>query len=219
MSLKNATTIDAYEKTSLYFLANEVKYEDESPNDAGQEKATMEHYIDRYFVGADKDAEFFEIGAGGGQASWYMRKCGLRVTPSDAASAMVEQMKIRRQLCAIKFNATKDKYPTGKKYRGIFCWRVFPHFTPEDSEAALRNAYDALEPGGVMILNVMNRTKHGGAESEWTDFGEPFRLGRKLFFYYYTEEQLRDIIYAVGFRSVECHEEHDGAWLVFVLRK
>ena len=83
---------------------------------------------------------------------------------------------------------------------------------------ALWKIYDALEHGGVAIFSVINR-KARHIDSEIVDFPGIFRVYAKRYFRYYQEEQLREIIKKVPFASVECFEELEAEWLVFVLRK
>ena len=218
MSVLNDIAKRAYELPGVAtsYLANKILLESCNPIRAKREADLAEGYIDKYFTGFGSEAQFLEIGSGGGDEARYMMKRGLNVTPSDVSTRFIGEME-SRGLKPILLDAINDKYPS-QRYSGIFCWRVFVHFTPEDVEMALGKIYDALEHGGVAIFSVINR-KARHVDSEIVDFPGIFRVYAKRYFRYYQEEQLREIIKKVPFASVECFEELEAEWLVFVLRK
>ena len=66
------------------------------------------------------------------------------MTASDVATDFLATLEAR-DLHPVKFNVLTDEFPG--QYHGIFCWRVFVHFTPDDVLATLKKTYAALEPG------------------------------------------------------------------------
>ena len=86
-----------------------------------------------------KNAKILEIGAADGKASKYLERLGYDVTASDVAHDFRTAL-LKENLKTIKLNVLKDNIDS--KYDGVLCWRVFVHFTKEDSLNANVTIYD-----------------------------------------------------------------------------
>ena len=218
MSEQNAKTLDVYEHTAKQYLANSIEHDNLDPAKAKRKRAKLDEFIQHSFAPLPKAARIFEIGSADGENAKYLESLGYEVTASDVATDFLATLD-ERGLNYIKFNVLKDKFP--KQYHGIFCWRVFVHFTSDDVLATLRKTYAALKPGGRFIFNVINREVKD-VDQEWVDFPGEYHMGVERYYSYFREQDVRDLIAQTDYRIVDFHLEGGDAgnkWLVFVLEK
>ena len=88
MSVLNDIAKRAYELPGVVtnYLANKILLESRNPIRAEREADIAEGYIDKYFTGFGSEAQFLEIGSGGGDEARYMMKRGLNVEAVHFAS-------------------------------------------------------------------------------------------------------------------------------------
>ena len=118
-----------------------------------------------------------------GDNAKYLESLGYDVTASDVATDFLATLEAR-DLHPVKFNVLTDEFPG--QYHGIFCWRVFVHFTPDDVLVALKKTYAALEPGGRFVFNMINREVKD-VDREWVDFPGVYEMGVDRYFNYFRE--------------------------------
>ena len=218
MSEQNTKTLDVYEQAAKTYMENNVKHDALDPAKAKLKRARLDEFIKTSFAPLPKNARIFEIGSADGDNAKYIESLGYDVTASDVATDFLATLK-DRGLDPVKFNVLTDDFPG--TYHGIFCWRVFVHFTSEDVLTALRKTYAALEPGGRFIFNAINREVKE-ADEEWFDFPGVYEMGVERYFHYFREQELRDLIAQTDYRIVDQHLDgisQDNKWLVFVLEK
>ena len=218
MSKQNARTLEVYEQTAKQYLANSIEHDNLDPAKAQRKRAKLNDFIERSFATLPKGAKVLEIGSADGENAKYLAGLGFDVTASDMATDFLDELK-RQKLKFIKFDAIRDAFPD--RYHGIFCWRVMVHFTDSDVQILLDKAYDALEPGGRIVFNVINRDIKD-VDDEWVDFPGEYHMGVLRYYHYFREEDLRKIIAKTDFRIVDAHLEGGDAgnkWIVFVLEK
>ena len=80
-----------------------------------------------------------------------MESLGFEVTASDTADDFIEATK-KQGVDTIKFDALEDDFP--EKYSGIFCWRVFVHFTKEDALKIIKKALQQDKYCDIILLNM-----------------------------------------------------------------
>ena len=218
LSKENDETVKVYGRTAGRYLENEETHQQKNPERAEQKRAELNAFIGRSFAPLPPGALIFEIGSGNGKDAVAIRALGYRVTASDTAPDFLAAIEKEgfEPLC---FNAIKDEFP--QAYHGIFCWRVFVHFTPEDARVVLKKSYAALVPGGRFVFNAMNRMTRE-VDNEWVDFPGDYHMGEDRHYSYHRDEDLRAMIAEAGFRIVDFHLEGGDAnnkWLVYVLEK
>ena len=218
MSKQNDKTLEAYEKTAKQYLENSITHDELDLEKAKRKRAKLNDFIKRSFETLPVGARVFEIGSADGENAKYLESLGYDVTASDIATDFRKALK-KRGLKVVQFNALEDAF--SQSYHGIFCWRVFVHFTPEDALAVLRKTYEALELGGRFIFNVMNRETRS-VDSEWVDFLGEYHMGVDRFYNYFRESEIRSLIAQTKYRIIDFHMEggdNGNKWLVFVLEK
>ena len=185
---------------------------------AKRKREKLEKLIATNFSPLPKHAKVFEIGSGDGSNAKFIQDLGFEVTASDTAQAFIEAIQ-HQGLKTIHFNALEDDFP--EKYFGIFCWRVFVHFTKDDALKIMEKVYDALEDNGIFIFNAINR-EIKSIDNEWVDFEGEYHMGAERYYNYFTKEDLDTIIQKTKFKIEDFHKDggsNNNKWLLYVLRK
>ncbi|MBR4672650.1 MAG: class I SAM-dependent methyltransferase, partial [Bacilli bacterium] len=141
MSIQNKKTLEAYQKAAKNYLESSKIVAKEYKESAKEYKKKVNLFIKETFKELPKGSKILEVGSADGENAKYIEKLGYNVTASDVADDFLKAIK-DNGLEPIKFNLLTDKFKD--KYNAIFCWRVFVHFTKEDSLKALKRSYDAL---------------------------------------------------------------------------
>lgn len=218
MSIENKKTLEVYDKNAQMYMDHTQDSINEDPEKAARKKAALEEYIKRCYSSLDEGAKILEIGAADGENSKYLESLGYKVTASDVADAFIEACK-KQGLKTIKFNALEDEFP--EKYNGVFCWRVFVHFTKDDVLETLKRVYENLEDNGIFVFNVMNG-EHKETLGEWVDFEGVYHMGAERYYNYFIKEELDEMIKDINYEIVNFHTEggsNKDKWLVYVLKK
>ena len=217
MSEENKKTLAAYNQVAQKYLENTIAHDAMRPEHAREKQAQLGEKIRKAFVSLPAGSKVLEIGAADGENSKFLESLGYNVTASDVAPAFLKAIEAAG-LKAAKFNVLTDEFPD--TFAGVLCWRVFVHFTSEDIALALQRVYDALEPGGRFMFNVIDRETHD-VDSQWVDFNDEYKLGAERFYAYYREDDMRKIVEATDFKVADFWKEKGGHndWLVYVLEK
>lgn len=218
MSKENKKTIEVYQETAHLYLATSAEHDRLDPDKAKRKRNKLESLIKENLSILPKHAKVFEIGSGEGFNAKFIKDLGFQVTASDTSNAFIEATK-KQGINTIRFNALEDDFP--EKYSGIFCWRVFVHFTRDDVLKTIQKAYDNLEENGVFIFNAINRDVKD-VDEEWVDFAGEYHLGVERYYHYFRKQDLDDIISQTNFKIQNFHTEggdNNNKWLVYVLKK
>ena len=218
MSIENKKTLEIYNQKALEYIESGLILEKLNPEKTRRKKDKLENLIKNSFSSLPVGAKVFEIGSSDGKQAKYMSDLGFNVTASSTAESFIIESK---KLCpnTIKFDAIEDQFP--EKYNGILCWRVFVHFTIEDSEIVIKKVYNSLEENGIFIFNAMNR-EDKGKDNEWVDFEGAYHIGADRYYNYYNKKDLDDIILKNGFKIINFYKEggeNNNEWFVYVLKK
>ena len=190
MSVQNDKTLEAYQKAAKNYLNSSKIVASAYKKNADKAKKELQRFIKDTFKDTPVGSKVLEVGSADGENAKYIQKLGYAVTASDIADDFLKAIR-DNGLTPIRFNLLKDEFED--KYNAIFCWRVFVHFTKEDSINALNRSYDALENNGLLILSVINRDCKK-VDNEWVDFPDEYHLGVDRYFNNYSKEQFYEII-------------------------
>lgn len=218
MSIENKKTLEIYDEKAGMYLKTGIIHDNANPEKAKNKKEKLEKFIKETMEVIPKGKNVLEIGAANGNNSKYIESLGYNVTATDIAKAFLDELK-KNNLKTVKFNVLEDKFP--ENYDAVFCWRVFVHFTKEDLFCALKRVYDALNPGGIFIFNVMNRATHQ-VDEEWVDFDNEYHIGALRYYRYFDEQELNEEIAKLGYKIHHFHKEggdNKDKWLVYALMK
>ena len=131
--------------------------------DEGFEKVqqTVKSILKKYRMQSALDAA-----CGSGSFSIALKQLGVDVVGTDISQAMLDKAVINAQ----QFNLNMDwlqvpmqqiKNTIRQKFDAIFCLgNSLPHLlTPADLESSLNGFYSVLNPGGVLMIQILNYTK------------------------------------------------------------
>ena len=215
MSNENKKTVKAYQKKAKQYLFNNSIID---PIDIKKETNKTHYFIRNSLKYLPCGSKILEIGAGNGDNSLYIKKLGYNITSSDIADDFLKEIE-KRGLSPIKFNLLEDSFK--EKYDGIFCWKVFVHFTDEDMLYSLNKIYNSLNKDGILIFSLINRNCKEN-DSEWIDFPDEYSMGVDRYFRYYSKKDMDKIINKTNFKVLEFHRFIGLAnikWFIYVLRK
>ncbi len=218
MSKENKRIVEIYEDKAQAYLDNSLEHDRLDMEKAKRKQEKLHSFIKDGFSGLLDDAKIFEIGSADGVNAKFIESLGYDVVASDVATSFIEKTK-STGVKTIKFDVLEDDFD--KKYNGVFCWRVFVHFTKDDAKEVIKKVYDALEDGGVFIFNAMNRETHE-VDDEWVDFSGEYHMGVERYYSYYREEFLNEVLADVGFKTLSFFKEggdNKNKWLVYVVEK
>lgn len=218
MSKENKKTLEVYDMTASRYLENTIKGNNSNPEKARKKEEELKEFIRDAFSSIPKGSKVFEIGSADGENAKYLKELGFDVTPSDIADAFIKAIK-ENGLNPIKFNAIKNKFL--EKYAGIFCWRVFVHFTKEDAMKVIKNTYDGLEKDGIFVFNAMNREVHD-VDEEWLDLPGDKSMGEKRYYHYFKKEELDKMAIDTGYEIFDYQTEggkDNNKWHIYTLKK
>lgn len=218
MSNENKKTLEVYQKTAHLYLENSAEHDRIDPAKAKKKSEKLQELIKTSFSSLPQNSKIFEIGSGEGKNAKYIQSLGFDITASDTADSFIEATR-KRDVKTIKFDALEDDFP--EKYSGVFCWRVFVHFTKEDALKIIQKVYDNLEDNGIFIFNAINR-ETTAIDNEWVDFEGEYHMGVERYYNYFRQEELDDIISKTNFEIKTFRKEggeNGNKWLVYVLKK
>lgn len=218
MSSENKKTVEVYKQTAHLYLANSAEHDRLDPDRANKKREELEKLIKESFAKLPEHSKVFEIGSGDGSNAKFIKSLGFEVTASDTAEDFIKATR-KQGVHTIKFDALEDDFQ--EKYAGMFCWRVFVHFTKEDALKIIQKVYNNLEDGGVFIFNAINReTKEN--DNEWVDFEGEYHMGVERYYNYFLQEELDDIINQTKFKIETFYKnggDNNNKWLIYVLKK
>jgi len=139
-----------------------------------------------------------DVGCGGGLAAEALARAGLDVTGIDAAAEVIEAARTHAAGLALPLAyraiTAEALLAEGESFGAITALEVIEHVA--DPAAFLATLVDLLEPGGVLCLSTLNRTRRSylmakfGAEyvlrmlpvgtHDWSKFITPAELGGML---------------------------------------
>ena len=218
MSIENRKTLEAYQKTAKKYLENSIEHNQLDIEKAKKKKEKLESFLEKSFRSLPKGSKILEIGSADGENAKYLKELGYDVIASDVADDFLKAIS-EAGFDPLKFNVLEDEFK--EKYFGIFCWRVFVHFTKEDALKVIKKVYDALEENGIFVFNAINRETRK-TDEEWVDFPGEYHMGIDRFYHYHTAEDLEDAIAETDFDIIDFHKEggdQHNKWLVYVLKK
>ena len=219
MSKENEKTLKVYDKFAKIYLKQSINHSKNDQEKAKKKFEWLKAFCKQGFETLPPKAKVLEIGAADGENSKMLESLGFNVTASDVADDFLTAIK-KQNLKTIKFNLLTDEF--SQKYDGIFCWRVFVHFTKSDLELALSKIYEALNPNGRLICNVINIESKENINKGWFDFPGEYHMGAERFFQHYDESELIKMIKKAGFEIISLEKtggKENNKWFCLVLEK
>jgi 2-polyprenyl-3-methyl-5-hydroxy-6-metoxy-1,4-benzoquinol methylase len=152
-----------------------------------------------------------DVGCGGGRDVEFLMKKGFSVLGIDVSKKMISLAK--KHAPETKFRvADITKFPTRKKFDGIWCCRVFNHISLKDQNKFLRKLKSLLRPGGILYLtSVVSDQKF---DYEKFDSGNGNLLKKRL-----TGQSFKKLITGQGFTILKFKPWQDKKGMEIFARK
>lgn len=151
-----------------------------------------------------------EIGSGAGLDAEALKEAGFEVIASDFVPSFLEILK-NKGLQVIKLDGKNDSIPEEiTPLEGVYVNAVFVHFSPEEFKRLLEKINNALKDNGYLYFSVM----HGqGTEIA----GRAKGIERE--FFYYKENDLRELLEKTGFTIDVLEYPIDEKWIHVICHK
>ncbi len=196
----NEQTLRAYQNKTQEYVTGTPAIDD-----------TIRKWLDASLALIPESGTILEVGSGFGRDAEYIRGKGYAIECSDAVPKFIEILE-SKGFSARLINLLSDDI--GGEYDMVVADAVLLHFTPEETKQVIDKIYHALKAGGVFAL----RMKQGDG-AVWTDA----KLGEPRYFYYWQEDELRQVLEGSGFTwqgMTTSHTEHNNAdWMHIIVRK
>jgi len=172
----------------------------------------------------NKDKNILDIGCGTGRHSLELAKRGYKVTGIDLSESMIEQAKRKREEAGLDVtfkikNALNLDYHKDFDLSIILCEGAFSLMEDDEKDyRILKNAYNALNNNGKLILTVLNVFKQIAEDNKNLDlktFREEFELemaddnGKEKTIQakqrYYTPSEIKWRLKNIGFKQIDIY--------------
>lgn len=148
----------------------------------------------------------FEIGSGGGDEASLLIKAGYDVIASDFIEGFVRILETRG-LVARTLDAKKDAIAS--HVDAVYANAVFVHFSPDELLAFLKRTRPLLSNERLIYFTVIKGEGHK-RESRSRGFERDF--------YYYSTEQLREILRHADYTIESLEEVDDAKWIQVIAK-
>jgi len=136
-----------------------------------------------------------DVGCGGGQDSKFLTDNGCSVFGIDISKEMIKLAKKYAPDATFRI-ADVIKLPTGTKYDGIWCCRVFQHISIDEQDKFLNKLNALLKKNGILYITSV--VSDGKENYETFDSGSDGLLKKRL-----TEKSFKELLVAHNFRVLK----------------
>jgi 2-polyprenyl-3-methyl-5-hydroxy-6-metoxy-1,4-benzoquinol methylase len=151
-----------------------------------------------------KGVRVLDVGCGGGYFLSFLKSAGFsRLRGVDSDQAAVEACRSNVEVPAERGEAIRYLRTHEKSFDLIVCNHVMEHFARADSIELAGALYDALAPGGNLIVTVPN------AMSPWMGY---YLFDDLTHDHLYTPNSLAGSLASVGFANISVHPEAPVAY-------
>ena len=122
----------------------------------------------------------------------------------DVARRYIEEGGVSDRVDTIGIDMFREPWPRG--YDGIFFSNIFHDWDVETNQLLARRAYEALEPGGRILIHEMLLAEDGSGPVTTASFSMLMLLGTHGRQYRFSE--LREILTSAGFAAVDSRQTY-----------
>lgn len=166
-------------------------------------------WMDEFAALLKDGATIFEIGSAGGRDARYFASKGFDVVCTDVIPVALQKLAREGfEVADFDFRDEPRREWIGA-FDGIFANAVLLHAAPDIFENVLKSLMRVLKKGGVVGFSL--KMGEGGA-------GTSEKLGAPRFFYYYTEQKVREILSKLPLEILSVANSEDGKWIYFTAK-
>lgn len=143
------------------------------------------------------NAKLLEIGCGPGNITKYLlsKRADFDIFGIDIAPNMIALAEKNNPTARFAVMDSRKIRLLTSKYDGIINGFCLPYLSPEESNTFISNAYDLLHENGLLYISFV--------EGEPALSGFKVGNGGRVFFYFHTLSDLKNVILNVGFDEIE----------------
>jgi len=154
-------------------------YEDANATRRGLHRARRDWVLDQALANSKKGSRVLEVGVGCGIFTERLSAEGRKVSAVDINPAFLDNVSGLKSVEVYRKDATQP-LELGEHDLAL-CSEVLEHVPPERSQAMLDSLFDALKPGGMLILTTPQRYSMVELGARLLQFGPLLALARKLY--------------------------------------
>jgi 2-polyprenyl-3-methyl-5-hydroxy-6-metoxy-1,4-benzoquinol methylase len=154
-------------------------YLDPNPTRRGLHRARRDWVLDQALGHSKEGDKVLEVGVGCGIFTEALSEAGRTVSAVDINQAFLDNVRHVSGVTTYNKDATR-KLDLGQ-HRLAICSEVLEHVPPERSQGMLDALFDALEPGGVLVLTTPQRFSSVELGARLLRFKPMLALARKLY--------------------------------------
>lgn len=151
--------------------------------------------IDRFLNLLPPDGLVLDIGSGPGNGAKHIKESGFRVIGIDLTPEMIEIAKEKAPGIEFESMDMRDLKFSDNKFDGLLVAYSLIHIPTEEVLETLKGFRRILKPGGYALIIVQK-----GEPDKMVD--EPLAPGEQMFFNFFTENRLSDLLKEAEFEMV-----------------
>lgn len=153
---------------------------------------------------ANRSSRILDLGCGGGRFLYFLQSQGYsNLTGVDTDDAQLAALRNVVDCEAHQANILEYLGSCKERFDLISCHHVIEHLPRDASQRLLRLAFEALAPGGKLILATPNANRPWAGWHMFADLSHD---------HLYTSSSLREVLEMIGFSSVELRPEGAVPW-------
>ncbi|MCX5800620.1 MAG: class I SAM-dependent methyltransferase [Candidatus Eisenbacteria bacterium] len=121
---------------------------------SGSPEATR-FYQRKYVSYFTKGDTVLDVGCGEGDFLELLKDAGIEAIGLERSELMLSKLQ-KKTLSVVQGDAREFLKGKADTYNGIFCAHFIEHLTPDEALGFLGDAFDALKPGGILIVITPN---------------------------------------------------------------
>ena len=197
-----------------------IKTYDKIAKEYGKKYGQVSSYLVDYgkkFLKYLKGKKVLDLGCGPGRDSRYLSNQGLKVYSIDASQEMVREAKKRAPRAIVsQMDMRKLDFPEDY-FNGVWANFSLLHLEKKELLKVLQDIYQVSKPEGLLFIGLKKGTKEQWEKEELDE-----KL--KMFYSYYTKEELTQRVKDAGFEMISVKEirhlyESDKKIIVLFARK
>ena len=155
-----------------------------------------------FSTGLARGARILDAGCGCGGASKVFLDNGFDVVGIDLSTEMLKIAKTHASKAHFEIGDVRATRFSAGEFDAIYASRIFCHLQNRDRTKTLREFRRVLKPNGkLMIVNTVSRKSYGEIERE------PYDENLKIFYNYFTLDDLKKSITGAGFSIKDVRTE------------
>ena len=194
-----------FDKTIQTYKDKFDTYTERTPSEMNGES---KEWADSFLMRLPENSKILEFGSATGRDARYFKSKGFEVTCTDIIPEALKNLEEEGFKTEVYDFRDNPKEEWRHSFDGFFANGVFVHASQEVLEKNLKNISEIIKPNGYAAISLKN-----GVGDEISER----KLEAPVYYKYYTEPELREIILKSNFEISELTYSHEGIWMRLIL--